>query len=108
MVAKKVQQALEEEKIIQDNQSLIGKDVLTQSIMQRLVLKILAHDQKQAPFTVTGLERRDLTYQIPLDNGNTVNLSGIVDRIDEREGVTRIIDYKNWKSDFSQFKAIGT
>lgn len=94
LVAKRVVEVLNEEKIIQENQTLIGKDVLTQSIMQRLVLKILQYDQKQAPFKVTGLERNDFDYQISLGGGKTARLGGVVDRIDEKEGVSRIIDYK--------------
>jgi len=94
LVEKKVDEVLEEEKIIQENQTLIGKDVLTQSIMKRLVLKILQYDQKQAPFKVTGLERNNFNYQIALENGGSAKLGGVVDRIDEKEGVTRIIDYK--------------
>lgn len=94
LVERKVREVLKEEKIIQDNQALMGKDVLTQRIMQRLVLKILQYDQEQAPLTITGLERQDLTYQISLPEGKTVKLSGVVDRIDEKEGITRIVDYK--------------
>jgi CRISPR/Cas system-associated exonuclease Cas4 (RecB family) len=94
LVAKKVADVLAEEKIIQENQTLIGKDVLTQSIMQRLVLKILQYDQKQAPFKVTGLERNNFDYQISLEEGRSARLGGVVDRIDEKEGITRIIDYK--------------
>lgn len=93
-VSKRVEDVLKEEKIIQENQTLIGKDVLTQSIMQRLVLKILQYDQKQAPFTISGLERNDFSFQIPLKNGQAAKLGGIVDRIDVKDGVTRIIDYK--------------
>lgn len=97
LVEKKVADVLEEEEIVQEFQELAGKDVLTQSIMQRLVLKILKLDQEQAPFTVTGLEREDLDYQIGLASGQQVRLSGVVDRIDEKGGITRIVDYKTGK-----------
>ncbi len=93
-VTKKVDDVLREEKIIQENQALAGKDILTQGVIQRLVLKILKLDQDEAPFTITGLERDDLSYQITLPNGSKVNLGGVVDRVDKREGVVRIIDYK--------------
>ena len=96
-VEKKVADVLEEEDIVQEFQELAGKDVLTQSIMQRLVLKILKLDQEQAPFTVTGLEREDLEYKIATVAGQQVRLSGVVDRIDEKEGITRIVDYKTGK-----------
>lgn len=94
LVELKVQEVLREEKIVQENQELAGKDVLTRSIMKRLVVKILQYDQEQAPLTITGLERQDLSYQISLPNGQTVKLSGVVDRLDEKDNVTRIVDYK--------------
>lgn len=97
LVEAKVQEVLREEKIVQDNQKLVGKDVLTQRIMQRLVLKILQYDQEHAPLTITGLEREDLSYEILLADGKAVKLSGVVDRIDEKDGITRIVDYKTGK-----------
>lgn len=97
LVEAKVQEVLREEKIVQDNQKLVGKDVLTQRIMQRLVLKILQYDQEHAPLTITGLEREDLSYEILLADGKAVKLSGVVDRIDEKHGITRIVDYKTGK-----------
>lgn len=96
-VAKQVKEVLKEEAIVQEFQELEGKDVLTESIMSRLVLKILQLDRELAPFTVTGLERDDLTHLISLPDGQQVRLSGVVDRIDRKEGVTRIIDYKTGK-----------
>ena len=96
-VEKKVEEVLREEEIVQEYQELQGKDVLTRSIMQRLVLKILQYDQAQAPFEVTGLERDDLDYQINLSNGQKVKLSGVVDRMDRKDGITRIVDYKTGK-----------
>jgi len=97
LVEKMVAKVLEEEDIVQEFQELAGKDLLTQRIMQRLVTKILNLDQEQAPFTITGLERDDLDYQIALSNDQKVKLSGVVDRIDEKEGITRIVDYKTGK-----------
>jgi CRISPR/Cas system-associated exonuclease Cas4 (RecB family) len=96
-VERRVQEVLKEEKIIQDNQSLQGKDVLTQSIMRRLVMKILKYDQEQAPLTIAGLERADLTYEIRVGESKSVRLSGVVDRIDKKEEITRIVDYKTGK-----------
>lgn len=97
LVSLKVGEVLTEEKIIQEHQGLEGKDLLTRKIMERLVLKILKLDQAEAPIKITGLERDDLRYSIQLPNNETVLLGGTVDRMDEREGVTRIIDYKTGK-----------
>ena len=93
-VEKKVAEVLEKNEIIQEFQELAGKDLLTRQIMQRLVAKILKLNQEQAPFTLKGLEKADLDYQIALADGKKVKLSGTVDRIDEKAGITRILDYK--------------
>ncbi|MFT7055805.1 MAG: CRISPR/Cas system-associated exonuclease Cas4 (RecB family) [Roseivirga sp.] len=97
LVSLKVGEVLTEEKIIQEHQGLEGKDLLTRKIMERLVLKILKLDQAEAPITIKGLERHDLRYSITLATDQTVLLGGTVDRMDERDGVMRIIDYKTGK-----------
>ena len=94
LVEKKVAEVLEKNEIVQEFQELAGKDLLTRQIMQRLVAKILKLDQEQAPFTLKGLERKGLDYQIALADGQKVKLGGTVDRIDEKAGITRILDYK--------------
>ena len=99
LVEKKVAEVLEKNDIVQEFQELAGKDLLTRQIMQRLITKILKLDQKQAPFTVKELERKYQDYLIALPkgtgaDGQKVKLGGTVDRIDEKAGITRILDYK--------------
>lgn len=72
--------------------------------MQKVIIKIveeytnviLEFDAEQAPFTIIALEQKGA---IPFEfevNGqkNTVMLYGIIDRVDLKDGVTRIVDYK--------------
>jgi len=93
---------LEEEKIISKGDSLQGKDILVASVIQRLVSKIIHLDEKIAPFEMKGVEQ-EIVSEMTLDNGDKVNLGGIVDRIDqiilEDQEIIRIIDYKTGKVD---------
>jgi hypothetical protein len=53
-------------------------------------------DAKLTPFIyIDSEEHIETTY--PLPSGKTVSLKGIIDRIDEVKGHTRIIDYKTGK-----------
>lgn len=89
--------SLEENKIIQPNQQLAGRDLVTKRVMEQMVLKVLELDMKQAPFKMVGLERNDFQYFVTLPTGEQVKISGTIDRIDEKDGVTQIIDYKTGK-----------
>ncbi|WP_299291146.1 PD-(D/E)XK nuclease family protein [uncultured Mucilaginibacter sp.] len=74
--------------------------------MQQIVLQIVAeymqtilkHDSISAPFRIIELEnKKDYKYHYPIKiNGQTqyLQLYGILDRVDEHNGKTRIIDYK--------------
>ncbi len=74
--------------------------------MQQIVLQIvaeymkaiLAHDQLHSPFQIVELEnKKDYKYHFPIEiNGQKkyLQLYGILDRVDEKDGQTRIVDYK--------------
>jgi CRISPR/Cas system-associated exonuclease Cas4 (RecB family) len=74
---------------------LTGKNSLLYSIMTGLIKKVLAADIAQTPFTIEGLEKE---YKLGLQiNNQTVSLYGKIDRIESKDGFTRIIDYKTGK-----------
>ncbi len=74
--------------------------------MQQIVLQIvgeymkaiLGHDLLHAPFQIIELEnKKDYKYHFPMEiNGQKkyLQLYGILDRVDEKDGQTRIVDYK--------------
>lgn len=73
-----------------------GKNVLFKSIIHRLVNKILEHDLLEAPFKVLAIEdkiERELKVKTPAGDF-TVTLHGRLDRVEQKNGITRIIDYK--------------
>jgi len=74
--------------------------------MQQIVLQIVAeytkaileHDRLHSPFQIVELEnKKDYKYHFPIEiNGQKkyLQLYGILDRVDEKDGQTRTVDYK--------------
>lgn len=84
-----------------------GADTYEFSGMQQVVLAIVEayvdiiadQDENDAPFIVAGLEEK-INAEIPFElKGATqsIKIFGIVDRIDIKDGITRIVDYKTGK-----------
>ena len=77
------------EKVVYEGQLLLVGEVVKQFIN-----RILGHDKKYAPFTLEGVEL-NLEYTMPLDGHSTsVVLGGKIDRVDRKDHVLRIVDYK--------------
>ncbi|MBO4615294.1 MAG: PD-(D/E)XK nuclease family protein [Bacteroidales bacterium] len=70
--------------------------------LRKYLEKIIDNDEKYAPFLIYDLENdklhksnKDSNYTIRYNVGDdTVLLKGIIDRIDLKDGVMRVIDYK--------------
>ncbi len=74
--------------------------LLLQELVARFCRRIIELDQVYAPFTIVALEKKDLVYDLDLDqDGMKVGLKGIVDRIDRKEGIVRVIDYKTGRDE---------
>lgn len=89
--------------------------VIEYKCMQKVILAIVAayvdiiltQDESQTPFTIRSLEQKiEAVIDFPL-RGETasIKISGYIDRVDEKDGVTKIIDYKTG-SDKLSFKDI--
>lgn len=73
---------------------LEGNNLLIASVLRKYILQVLKIDQKYAPFKYIGSEEK-FTIKYPIQNTKTgVNIKGFIDRIDEKEGRLRILDYK--------------
>ncbi|MCI0450091.1 MAG: PD-(D/E)XK nuclease family protein [Chlorobi bacterium] len=76
--------------------SLQGKNLLYKNVIKKLIDKILDNDINEAPFTIISLEN-NLSKELEINlKGEPlkVKLLGRLDRIEEKDGVLRIIDYK--------------
>jgi hypothetical protein len=86
---------------------LEGKNILGLEIIKNYVLKILEKDEMSSPFEIVGIEQ-SLSYDLPINlfgKQVKVGLRGIIDRIDRKDGIIRIMDYKTGK-DESSFRNI--
>lgn len=73
----------------------IGANLITKKIIQGLVKRLLQLDKKYIPFKIIALETEDNIYKIEVESKNgKVFIGGKIDRIDEKDGITRIVDYK--------------
>jgi Fe-S-cluster formation regulator IscX/YfhJ len=73
---------------------LEGNNLLIASVLRKYILQVLKVDKKQAPLRyISSEELCDIKF--PIQNGEKrVNIKGFVDRIDEKEGRLRVLDYK--------------
>lgn len=73
---------------------LEGNILLIASVLRKYILQVLKIDQKYAPFKYIGSEEK-FAIKYPIQNAKIgVNIKGFIDRIDEKEGRLRILDYK--------------
>ena len=79
----------------------IGKDRIVLSVLETYFLRILDHDLKLTPFTILALEEKDSLQSfisIPIEGKEMeIRIQGIIDRLDEKSGNWRIVDYKTGK-----------
>lgn len=72
---------------------LHGLNFLNGEIIRKYVEQILRQDDRLTPFTY-GESELLVKGQIALTDGRQVALKGFIDRVDEVNGVKRIVDYK--------------
>jgi CRISPR/Cas system-associated exonuclease Cas4 (RecB family) len=85
-----------------------GQLLIVREVVKRFISRILERDRKQAPFVMEGVEAK-LEYTLPvgMPPGNVV-LGGKIDRVDVKDGVLRIVDYKTGKDklDFESVESL--
>lgn len=93
-----VRQALREANVVHSTYQLHGADILLEGVIKQLIKKILDGDRKQLPFKVTGVEEK-LVMDLALSGGRIARIGGVVDRVDEKDSIPTIIDYKTGRVD---------
>ncbi len=82
-------------KVVYEGQTLVVREVI-----RTFVEKVLEHDKAYTPFTIEGLERGEWQYFVPIQHApGRVILSGKIDRLDRKDNVVRILDYKTGRGD---------
>ena len=80
-----------------------AKSKLMINPLRKYLERIIEIDKEYAPFTIIDLENKKEKYSIEYDaNGQKVLLRGIIDRIDLKEDVVRVVDYKTSSIDNSK------
>jgi ATP-dependent helicase/DNAse subunit B len=91
-----------------------GRNVLIEGVIKNLVKKVLEQDKAYSPFSIEALETEgstketDFSMELPVRSGNKtigVKLKGKIDRVDLKDGLYRIIDYKTGNIE-RRFKSI--
>ena len=84
-----------------------GMQKVILAIVEAYVTIILDQDLKQVPFQIISLEQKvDAEISFPLNSKEaSVKIFGYIDRVDEKDGITKIIDYKTG-SDKLTFKDV--
>jgi hypothetical protein len=80
----------------EDDSYLVINELIVRNVLQEYINRILEIDKKTAPFKIIELEQ-PVKFKIIPDNltGNSeITLGGIIDRVDIKDGITRIVDYK--------------
>lgn len=74
-----------------------GTNQLVRDVVIRQLQSVIRHDQKRTPFHLSDLENSNYRVKLNFDTyGYThhVYLKGIIDRLEQEDGVARILDYK--------------
>ncbi|MEG1617018.1 MAG: PD-(D/E)XK nuclease family protein [Bacteroidales bacterium] len=90
-----------------DVPELVGFNYLIGEVLRKYVIRVLEEDKKRTPFLYIDSELV-INTDIPISNGHRVSLTGSIDRLDEKEGIVRVIDYKtgSGKLEFSSMKQL--
>ncbi|AWW29361.1 PD-(D/E)XK nuclease family protein [Echinicola strongylocentroti] len=88
---------------------LSGQLAIVRDVMQKYIEELLKWDEVGAPFQLISLEK-DTHYRTAVSveaNGQfyQVALKGIIDRVDNQDGIVRLIDYKSGQ-DVKDFPSI--
>ena len=79
---------------------LTGNNFLVGETLRSYIKQVLRIDMDYAPFTYRESEKR-FWRDHKVDQSLSVRFKGSIDRIDEKNGITRIIDYKSGRGDLN-------
>lgn len=82
---------------------LKDRNIVMADLIRKFVMKIVNMDEEYAPFQIVSLEKEE-NYKRALSiqtNGKThqITLGADIDRVDRKDGVVRVIDYKSGRDD---------
>lgn len=85
-----------------------GQRLVVREVVKRFAAQIIKMDEAYAPFTIEALEHGDMTYPVKIDRPPyKAILGGKIDRVDSKDGLLRIIDYKTGKDEL-RFESVAS
>jgi hypothetical protein len=82
------------------NESVVAiNELIVRNVLLIFVLRILDLDMKAAPFRIVAIEMPvRFRMSVNTEGGVTeISIGGVIDRVDVKDGLTRIVDYKTGK-----------
>ncbi|MDR0974032.1 MAG: PD-(D/E)XK nuclease family protein [Prevotellaceae bacterium] len=79
-----------------EKRSYTGTELINRRVITTYAGQVLRADARYAPFTIVGMEEREsdpLSIHVANEEW-TIHIGGTIDRIDLKDGVLRIVDYK--------------
>jgi hypothetical protein len=70
-----------------------GEQLIKRTLVTGFLKTLLQIDQERAPFTLVGLEKT-VSGEISIGENIRVGVGGVIDRLDNKDNVLRILDYK--------------
>ncbi|GBU07822.1 hypothetical protein AwDysgo_11530 [Bacteroidales bacterium] len=71
-----------------------GEQLINFRVVRHMLRRLIHFDMRRTPFTILGLEMREYAdFAIPAA-GLRIKIGGIIDRLEEKDGSIRIVDYK--------------
>ncbi|NPA44074.1 MAG: hypothetical protein GXO49_00920 [Chlorobi bacterium] len=81
-----------------DSYKVTGSQIIVKNVIVNYVNIVLKKDEDYAPFEITSVEDKDnhsTEIEVETFKGKQkVNIFGIIDRVDKKDGIYRVIDYK--------------
>jgi hypothetical protein len=71
-----------------------GQRLVVREVVKRFAGRIVEIDLGYTPFFMEALEQEGLVHAVKLDSSPPVLISGKIDRVDRKENILRVIDYK--------------
>lgn len=79
-----------------DKETIVDPDDEIRQLIPHImavIRNVLRHDRTRTPFTILSMEQK-VKKPFTLSDGTKVNFTYIIDRVDEKDGMVRIVDYK--------------
>ena len=101
-----VKKAFNEHFHLQQDEALEGRSIIAFEIVLKMAHRIMEMDAEYAPFEIVSLEAGEgrgygmvLPITVPHGERLPVALRGIIDRVDRKERVVRVLDYKTGRDE---------